>query len=117
MQLSAQTQPVQNLSPFLQRSPDSSFERPRFPRTSASLKHPGDWDPLWVFGHRLQGGFDGAVGLVQVVVDDAQVKIVAVRRLDFGALAACPVQLFILPGNDMQLFFFCFLYLVCRDGK
>lgn len=71
---------------------------------SIALKHPGDWDPLWVLRDRLQGGLNRAVGLVQVVVDDGEVKVVAVGRLDLSALVARPVQFFILQRKTGLVF-------------
>lgn len=63
---------------------------------SIPLKHPGDGDPLWILRDRLQGGLHCAVGLIQVVVEDGEVKVVAVGRLNFGALVARSLQFFIL---------------------
>lgn len=60
------------------------------------LKYPCDGDPLWIFWNCLQGGFDCAIGLVQVVVDDGEVKVVTVGCLYLSALVARPVHLFIL---------------------
>lgn len=60
------------------------------------LEHPGDRDPLGVFGNRFQRCFDGAVCLVEVVVDNAEVKVVTISCLDFSTLIARPLQLFIL---------------------
>lgn len=45
---------------------------------SLLLENPGDGDPLGVFRNRFQGGLDGAVGLIQVVVDDAEVKVLTI---------------------------------------
>lgn len=75
---------------FLSRSlpPQSS--------TCLFLEHPGDRDPLGVFGNRFQRCFDGAVCLVEVVVDNAEVKVVTISCLDFSTLIARPLQLFIL---------------------
>ncbi len=67
------------------------------------LENPSDGDPLWVFRDCFQGGLDGAVGLVQVVVDDAEVKVVAVGRLDFSALVASPLQLLILRQKNTEI--------------
>lgn len=60
------------------------------------LEHPGDRDPLGVFGNRFQRCFDGAVCLVEVVVDNAEVKVVTISCLDFSTLIARLLQLFIL---------------------
>lgn len=60
------------------------------------LKYPCDGDPLWILRYCLQGGLDCAVGLIQVVVDDGEVEVVAVGCLYFSALVARPVHLFIL---------------------
>lgn len=60
------------------------------------LKYPCDGDPLWILRYCLQGSLDCAVGLIQVVVDDGEVKVVAVGCLYFSALVARPVYLFIL---------------------
>lgn len=67
-----------------------------YPHYSLFLEDPGDRDPLRVFRDRFQGGFDGTVGLVQVVVDDAEVEVLAEGRLHLGALIARPLQLFVL---------------------
>lgn len=74
---------------------------------SIALKHPGDWDPLWILGDCLQGGLDCAVGLIQVVVDDGEVKVVAVGCLYFSALVARPVQFFILGQKTGLALIFC----------
>ena len=60
------------------------------------LEHPGDGDPLWVLGHSLQGGFDRAVGLIQVVINDAEIKEVTICCLEFSRLVTRPLHLFIL---------------------
>lgn len=60
------------------------------------LKYPCDGDPLWILRYCLQGGLDCAVGLIQVVVDDGEVEVVAVGCLYFSALVARPVHFFIL---------------------
>lgn len=70
---------------------------------SLFLENPGDGDPLGVFRNRFQGSLDGAVGLVQVVVDDAEVKVLTVGRLDLAALVARPLQLFILRRKTHDL--------------
>lgn len=64
--------------------------------TCLFLEHPGDRDPLGVFGNRFQRCFDGAVCLVEVVVDNAEVKVVTISCLDFSTLIARPLQFFIL---------------------
>lgn len=63
---------------------------------SLFLEHPGDRDPLWIFRNRLQGGLDSAVGLIQVVTNDAEIKVVTVGCLDFSTFIVCPLQFFIL---------------------
>lgn len=73
---------------------------------SPFLEHPRDGDPLGVFGHRFQGGFDRAVRLVQVVVDDAEIEVMTTCSLDFSALVACPLQFFILEENK-NITWFC----------
>jgi len=73
------------------------------------LEHPGDRDPLRVFGNCFQGCFDSAVGLIQVVVNDAEIEVVTVGCLDFGTLVACPVQFFILGRKNQKIFLHCFL--------
>lgn len=70
---------------------------------SLFLKNPGDGDPLGIFRNRFQGSLDRAVGLVQVVVDDAEVKVVTIGCLYFSALVARPVQLFILRQKTRNL--------------
>lgn len=70
---------------------------------SISLKHPGDRNPLWILRDCLQGGLDCTVGLVQVVVDNGEVKVVAIGCLDFRALVARPVQFFILGQKKPRL--------------
>lgn len=77
-----------------------------------SLKHPGDWDPLWILRDCLQGGLDCAVGLIQVVVDDGEVKVVAVGCLYFRALVARPVQLFILGQKTGLILILCTSFVI-----
>lgn len=60
------------------------------------LKNPGDRDPLWILRNCLQGSLDCAVSLIQVVIDDGEVKVVTIGCLHFCALVAHPVQFFIL---------------------
>lgn len=67
------------------------------------LEHPGDRDPLGVLRNRLQRSLDRAVGLVQVVVYDAEVEVLIAGRLDFGALIARPLQLFVLRWENTRL--------------
>lgn len=73
------------------------------PLSSLSLKNPGDRHPLRVFRNRFQGSFDSAVGLVQVVVDDAQVKVLTVGCLHFSTLITRPSQFFILRWETHDL--------------
>lgn len=63
---------------------------------SLFLENPCDRNPLGIFRNCFKRSLDSAVGLIQVVVDDAQVEVVTVGRLDFSALIARPLQLFIL---------------------
>ena len=63
---------------------------------SLFLENPCNRNPLGIFRNCFKCSLDSAVGLIQVVVDDAQVEIVTVGRLDFSALIARPLQLFIL---------------------
>lgn len=82
---------------------------------SISLKDPGDWDPLWILRDCLQGGLDCAVGLIQVVVDDGEVKVVAVGCLYFSALVARPVQFFILGQKTGLALIFCDFICIQRN--
>lgn len=79
--------------------------------TQPPLKNPGDGDPLGIFRNRFQGGLDCAVGLVQVVVDDAEVKVVTIGCLYFAALVERPVQLFILRQKTCGFCLYMFLLL------
>lgn len=63
------------------------------------LENPCDRNPLGIFRNCFKCCLDSAVGLILVVIDDAQVEVVIVGRLDFSALVTCPLQLFILRQN------------------
>lgn len=55
------------------------------------LEHPRNRDPLGIFGNCLQCSFYIAVCLIKVLIDDAEVKIVTIGRLDFVALITRPL--------------------------